>query len=160
MGSLKPERSGRPRGASGFTLIELLVALFIATILIGLVSVSTAPRPERALRQDAERLAHLLTLAREVAQLRGRPIRFVPESDGFAFLVFMDRQWQPLADDADLRPRRWAEPTQLRIERADGQAQIEFGRDQVDAPYRVFLQRPAGTAVILANGLGRHVLQD
>ena len=62
--------SGRRR-AGGFTLIELLVALVIAAVIVSVVAVSSAPSPERALQTDADRLAQLLALAREEAQIRG-----------------------------------------------------------------------------------------
>src|SRR5690606_27810796 len=77
---LDPCRSSGRRRAGGFTLIELLVALVIAAVIVSVVAVSGAPSPERALQTDADRLAQLLALAREEAQIRGAPIRF--ESDG------------------------------------------------------------------------------
>jgi general secretion pathway protein H len=142
------------RASAGFTLIELLVALLVAVVILGMVTVSGTPSPERALRFDAERLAQLLSLAREEAQVRGAPIRFESDADGFRFVIFKDRQWQPITDDGDLRARPWGSETQLRIERADGRRVLDFGRDMVEPPYRVRLQREGATVVIVANGLG------
>lgn len=138
----------------GFTLIELLVALLVAAVIIGMVTVSGAPSPERALRFDAERLAQLLSLAREESQVRGAPIRFENDAEGYRFTIYRDRQWRPIADDQDLRARAWDTETRIVVERADGRRTLEFGRDLVEAPYSVRLQRPGASVRIVANGLG------
>jgi general secretion pathway protein H len=145
-------RTRRPQ--RGFTLIELLVALLVAAVIIGMVTVSGTPSPERALRFDAERLAQLLSLAREEAQVRGSPIRFESDSEGFRFMIYRDRQWRPITDDGDLRARAWGTETRLLVDRPDGRRSLDFGRDMVEAPYRVRLQRPGATVTIVANGLG------
>jgi general secretion pathway protein H len=142
------------RAQRGFTLIELLVALLVAAVIIGMVSVSGAPSPERALRFEAERLAQLLSLAREEAQLRGAPIRFESDESGYRFVIFRDRQWRVLTDDRDLRARPWETETRLLVERADGRDTLVFGRDLVEPPYRVRLLRPGVGVTIVANGLG------
>ena len=138
----------------GFSLIELLVVLLVAVVLIGMVALSGSPSPERALRFDAERLAQLLSLAREESQLRGAPIRFESGAEGYRFLIYKDRQWRAITDDGDLRARSWPTETRLLVERADGRRSLDFGRDLVEPPYRVVLQRPGATVVIVANGLG------
>lgn len=146
--------------ARGFTLIELLVALLVAAVIIGMITVSGTPGPDRALRFDAERLALLLSLAREEAQVRGAPIRFESDEGGYRFIVFRDRQWRQIEDDNDLRARTWGAETRLSIERADGAAALEFGRDLVEAPYRVQLVRPGASVTIVANGLGSFEVVD
>ncbi|MCX7212444.1 MAG: GspH/FimT family pseudopilin [Burkholderiales bacterium] len=144
----------------GFTLIELLVVLIVAAVITGMVTLSGSPSPDRVLRQDAERLALLLSLAREEAQVRGAPIRFESDSSGYRFVIFRDRQWRTVADDGDLRPRPWGTETRLLIERADGTSALEFGRDMVEAPYRVRMQRPGASVTIVANGLGSFDVVD
>jgi len=138
----------------GFTLIELLVALMVAAVIVAMVTVSGAPSPERALRFDAERLAQLLSLAREEAAVRGAPIRFESDDTGYRFLIFRDRQWRTITDDGDLRARPWGVETRLLVERADGRRTLDFGRDLVEPPYRVRMQRPGASVTIVANGLG------
>jgi general secretion pathway protein H len=150
----------RRAAARGFTLIELLVALVVAAVIVGMITVSGSPNPERALRFDAERLALLLSLAREEAQLRGAPIRFESDTRGFRFLILRDRQWRPITDDGDLRARPWNVETRLLIERADGRPTLEFGRDLVEPPYRVRMQRPGAAVTIVANGLGAFDVVD
>lgn len=119
-----------------------------------MVTLSAAPSPQRELRADADRLAQLLALAREEAQVRGAPIRFEADSSGFRFVVFRDRQWRTVSDDGDLRARAWGAQTRVLVERPDGRRVLEFGRDLVEAPYRVVLQRADAAVSIVANGLG------
>jgi general secretion pathway protein H len=142
---------GRSRG---FTLIELLVSLLVAAVIIGMVAISGAPSPDRALRVEADRLAQLLSLAREEAQVRGAPIRFESDATGYRFVIFREREWRPLADDRDLRPRAWDAETRIVLSRADGRNVLVFGRDLVEPPYELQLQRPGTSVTIVANGLG------
>jgi len=153
LGAIAGRPSARHR-ARGFTLIELLVALVIAAVIVSMVAVSGAPSPERSLQTDADRLAQLLALAREEAQIRGAPIRFESDGETYRFIVFKDSQWRGIEDDTYLRPRRWDRETNVRIRRADGTTFLEFGRDLVDAPYVVQLARDGMVAEIAANGLG------
>ncbi len=104
--SLAATAPGRSRQA-GFTLIELLVALVIAAIIVSLVAVSGGPNPSREFRQEVDRLAQLLSLAREEAQIRGAPIRFQTDGRVYRFAIFKDSQWRVIDDDSYLRPRRW-----------------------------------------------------
>lgn len=130
------------------------MALVIAAVIVSMVAVSGAPSPERALQTDADRLAQLLALAREEAQIRGAPIRFETDGEHYRFVVFKDAQWRVIEDDTYLRPRRWDVETTVRVRRADGAGFLEFGRDLVDAPYVVQLSREGRVAEIAANGLG------
>jgi len=145
---------------AGFTLIELMVVLVVIGVVAGMVTMSAAPSPQRELRADADRLAQLLSLAREEAQVRGAPIRFEADGSGFRFVVFRDRQWRPITDDGDLRARPWASETRVAVDRPDGRRVLEFGRDLVEAPYRVVLQRPEAAVSIVANGLGAFEVVD
>lgn len=142
------------RRAAGFTLIELLVAMLIAAVIVSMVAMSGAPSAARALQNDADRLAQLLALAREEAQIRGAPIRFESDRNNYRFIVFKDSEWRVIDDDTFLRPRKWDTQTDVQVLRADGARFLEFGRDLVDAPYVVRLLRDNLTVEIAANGLG------
>ncbi|HEY0879803.1 MAG TPA: GspH/FimT family pseudopilin [Zeimonas sp.] len=139
--------------ARGFTLLELLVAIVIAGVLVGIVTLSVGGF-DRGLRFEAERLAQLLMLAREEAQLRGAPIRFEADDESYRFSIWRERRWRTLADDRDLRARSWEQPTELVVERSDGLGEIRFGIDQVDAPFVLRLRRNGEEVAIGANGLG------
>jgi general secretion pathway protein H len=139
----------------GFTLIELLVVLVIGAMLTSMVAMSVAGNPGRDLRFEAERLAALLSLAREEAQVRGGAIRFEASQKGYRFVALLDREWQPIPNEPDLRERVWQEPTDVKIERIVGAGQVvEFGRDSVDAPFKIRLTRDQAQVIVSANGLG------
>lgn len=140
--------------SAGFTLIELLVAIIIAAVIISMVAVTGSPSPARALETDADRLAQLLALAREEAQVRGAPIRFQSDGNHYRFIVFRDSEWRVIDDDTYLRPRQWDQTTDVQVRRADGARFLEFGRDLVEAPYIVRLLRDDMVAEISANGMG------
>jgi general secretion pathway protein H len=140
--------------ARGFTLIELLVAMIIAAVIVSMVAISGSPSAARGLETDADRLAQLLALAREEAQIRGAPIRFESDGNIYRFVIFKDSEWRVIDDDTYLRPRRWDVQTDIQVRRADGARYLEFGRDLVEAPYVVRLLRDDMIAEIAANGLG------
>lgn len=144
--------------AAGFTLIEMLVAIVIAGVLIGIATLSIGGF-DRSLRFEAERLAQLLLLAREEALVRGAPIRLEADDERYRFAIWRGRRWQPILDDRDLRERAWERPTRLTVERPDGRQTVEFGRDQVDAPFELHVQRDGERATIFANGLGTFQLR-
>ncbi|MEI8303285.1 MAG: GspH/FimT family pseudopilin [Burkholderiales bacterium] len=146
--------AARPRSA-GFTLIEVLVTLVVISIAVSVVVVSAWPGPRQGLRDEAERLALLLSLAREEAQVRGVPMRLSADAAGYRFQVFSERQWRPLRNDAELRERAWAAPTSWQLRRADGRAELVFGRDPVDSPFEITLTRGGAAVRLAGDGLGR-----
>jgi len=139
---------------SGFTLIELLVALVVAAVAISMIAFNGFSGGQRGLRFEAERMAQILALASEEAQLRGTAIRLQADDSGYRFLVLRERRWLPLLDDEDLRERRWDESTRIALLRPDGYGQVEFGRDVVDVPFSIELVRDQARVTIHANGLG------
>ena len=128
--------------------------MIIAAVVISMVAVSGTHSPARELETDADRLAQLLVLAREEAQVRGAPIRYQTNGLDYQFVVFRDSEWRLIDDDPYLRPRRWNNRTDVVVRRADGARFLEFGRDLVEAPYVVQLSRGELVAEISANGLG------
>ncbi|MEZ5659296.1 MAG: GspH/FimT family pseudopilin [Burkholderiaceae bacterium] len=143
----------RRRAHAGFTLLEILVAISIVMIVVAVVGLSVRGA-DRGLQVDAERLALLLSLAREEAQVRGAPIRFDADDLGYRFMIRRGIRWEPLLDDRDLREREWSERTEFRFTSDDGRERIEFGRDMVDAPFELALTQGERSVRIQANGLG------
>jgi general secretion pathway protein H len=155
---LRNSPRGRRRGR-GFTLIELLVVVVVIGIALATVSVTGLPGAREGLRFEAARLAQLLYLAREEAQVRGMAIRLQADATRFQFFMLAGNQWQPILDDADLRERAWEEATVVQVLRPDGREDVEFGRSSIDVPFSLTLARGAQRVTIAANGLGAFEVQ-
>lgn len=149
-----PGLAGAARRASGFTLIELLVTLIIISVLVSMVMISSTPNTDRLFREEGSRIAQLLTLAREEAQIRSAPVRMQYDDTGYRFVVFRERAWRTLDADPYLRPRAWNEPTRVIVDKADGDPILEFGRDMIEPPFIIRLVRQGRALQIVANGLG------
>jgi general secretion pathway protein H len=147
-----------PGAQAGFTLLELLLACLIVGILAATLSFAIPDRGAH-LALEADRLARLLALAREEALLRSAPVRFDGDLDGFRFLIWRDRRWQTPLDEPALRARAWEAPTRVEIDRPDGSGIVEFGREPLDSPFRIRLQRDQASAVIESDGLGNFTLR-
>ena len=132
-----------------------MVVIVVLGIALAMVSFDGFSGGRRGLAFEAERFAQLLQLARDEAQVRGRPIRLRADATGYDFQVLAERQWRPLLDDEDLRARGWQAPTELRVLRPDGRAEVEFGRESVDVPFTIQLRRGEDVVTVAANGLGR-----
>lgn len=143
------------RTAGGFTLIEVLVALVVLSVLLTVTGLSMGPIGQRELRFEGERLAQVLSVAREEAQVRGTPIRLETAPEGYRFAARRGGEWRPIVDDRELRWRRWSHATEVRVQRADGRPGVEFGRESVDVPFVIRLAREGeGSVEIHANGIG------
>src|SRR5258708_31564343 len=105
MKAMRPVPRGDTR-AAGFTLLEMLVVLVIAGLLVSLASLQLTRNPRTDLNEEAQRLALLFESAGDEAQVRARPIAWLPLDGGFRFDVRTEDGWRPLRDDL-LGPRRW-----------------------------------------------------
>jgi general secretion pathway protein H len=155
------------RPAKGFTLIEVLIALLIVGVVMASVGLATGGFRARDLEFEADRIAQLFSLAREEAQVRGRPVRMVVSDIGYQFESFSENQWRVIREDELLRARRWEQPTQVKIETADKpadgltssldevQRSVAFGREQIDVPFTMRLSRDESVIVIAGDGMGR-----
>jgi general secretion pathway protein H len=179
----------RGRAASGFTLIEVIVTMVIASVVFGMAMLSLRSL-DRSLQIEAQRVAQLLSFARDYAQMRGRAVRFEADEVGYRFISRNQGDWALILDEPILRERVWDKPTQVRLERfgdnpfsaeakvlpggaasnrdasgrqgsnANSGNIVEFGRDYVDSPFTVWLSQSTQKVGIAANGLGKFLVQS
>ncbi|WP_158935873.1 GspH/FimT family pseudopilin [Burkholderia sp. S171] len=146
-----------PQG--GFTLLEMLVVLVIAGILVSLASVKLTRNPRTDLNEEAQRVALLFESAGDEAQVRARPIAWMPLDGGFRFDIRTEDGWRPLRDDL-LRQRRWeGGVTGVTIQYAgtdQSAARVVFGTEAIDTPMEVTLVSASGSVTIVGTGNGRY----
>jgi type II secretion system protein H len=104
------------RRGQGFTLIEVMVTLLIASVVFGMAMLSLRSL-DRSLQIEAQRVAQLLSFARDYAQMRGRAVRFEADESGYRFISRNQGDWALILDEPILRERVWDKPTQVRLER-------------------------------------------
>jgi general secretion pathway protein H len=149
----------RARAQAGFTLLEMLIVLVIAGILVSLASVQLTRNPRTDLNEEAQRLALLFESAGDEAQVRARPIAWLPLDGGFRFDIRTEDGWRPLRDDL-LRPRGWeggVTGVSIQYGGSDQSAsRVVFGTEAIDTPMEVTLISAAGRATIVGTGNGRY----
>ncbi|MDR2111666.1 MAG: GspH/FimT family protein [Candidatus Accumulibacter sp.] len=110
------------RRARGFTLIEIIVACAIAAIALGVAMIKLDFSDGRRLRLAAEMLSGRLEAARDEAVMRGQPVAFSSDGQGFQFWV-ADREhgaWVALSDAETVSPGRLADGVSLSALRVNG----------------------------------------
>ncbi|HMC46290.1 MAG TPA: GspH/FimT family pseudopilin [Caballeronia sp.] len=152
-------RRAKVRPQAGFTLLEMLVVLVIAGLLVSLASVKLTRNPRTDLNEEAQRLALLLESAGDEAQVRARPIAWLPIEGGFRFTIRTEDGWRPLRDDL-LRQRRWeGGVTGVTVQYAGTDKSAErvvFGTEAIDTPMEVTLVSASGSVTIVGTGNGRY----
>ncbi|HJU99659.1 GspH/FimT family pseudopilin [Noviherbaspirillum autotrophicum] len=150
--------------ARGFTLLELLVVLVIAGIMLGVVTLTALPNPQRALQDDAQRVALLMQLARDEAIVRNRPVAFEAGPERYRFLIRDDNAWSPLPQDDLLRERDFKRaPVALSISPAGAGSsnplRVVFGREPVDKPFVLTMSTDGASVAIHADGIGHFTVE-
>ncbi len=110
----RQRRSGK--SACGFTLIEILVVVIIVGIVSAVVILSFGVLgDDRAMQQQARRLASLVDLASDEALMQGRDYGLEFTRQGYRFLEHdpFSGQWQEIIGDDVLRPRQIDENLEL-----------------------------------------------
>jgi general secretion pathway protein H len=152
-------RRAKVRPQAGFTLLEMLVVLVIAGLLVSLASVKLTRNPRTDLNEEGQRLALLFESAGDEAQVRARPIAWLPLDGGFRFDIRTEDGWRPLRDDL-LRPRRWeGGVTGVTIQYAgtdQSAGRVVFGTEAIDTPMEVTLVSASGSVTIVGTGNGRY----
>ena len=88
--------------AGGFTLLEVLVVMIIIGVVVSfaVLSINT---DDKSLDEESQRLQALIKLAGQESVLQSKELALQFDEDGYEFLAFDGKQWQPVADDEILR---------------------------------------------------------
>jgi len=152
-------RAGLYRVARGFTLVEILVVCAIMAIMAGLAMVRLEHSDASRLGDAAEDLTRRLESARDEAVIRGRPIAFSSDGQGYQFWLAADNAtWIPLpgADSAS----RFIRGVELNALRLNGSARplgerIVFSPYGLVEPFALTLAAGSSRVEVLADALGR-----
>jgi len=127
----KPYRTLR-----GFTLLEVLVVMVIIGVVLSF-AVLSFKGDDKSLEQEARRLQALIALASQEAVLQSKELAMEFSSDGYDFVAFDGKQWQPIADDDVLRARKL--PKDLVIDyQAEGDKLTIGAKDDEAVPPRIY----------------------
>ena len=143
----------------GFTLIEMMIVLVIAGLIFGMIALKALPDQKQTLREEAQRIALLLQVARDEAIVRNRPVAFEASAKRYRFLVRDYQYWQQIKKDELLRERAFdVQPLNLSItpqtRLKGGALRIVFGWEPVDQPFTLTLASGAERLAIHADGIG------
>lgn len=105
----------------GFTLLEiLLVVALMAAIVVTVMFNLDLAGPESKLEREASRLAGVVTIAVEEAQLQGEEFGLLIEETGYRVLLLdEDDLWQEISDDKLLTNHQLPEGMSLSLELED-----------------------------------------
>ena len=98
------------RREGGFTLIELLVVIVILGSLVGLAVLSTGnTSSSREIRDEAQRVATLISLMADEAVLDGREYGLLFDRDGYRVMSYdeADARWRDAGDREAHRAPEW-----------------------------------------------------
>jgi general secretion pathway protein H len=148
----------------GFTLVELMVVLCIIGIALGMVSFNVMPSAGQTLKNEANRIALLLQLARDEAIVRNRLVAFEADGDSYRFLVRNENQWDSVKNEDMLRERPFkGGPVKLSIDPPSAgpgiPMRITFGREPVDKPFVLTMAIGDDHVAIRADGIGHFVVE-
>ena len=122
--------------SSGFTLLEVLVVVIIIGVVISF-AVLSINSDDKTLEETATRLQALIGLGSQEAVLQSTELALQFNEDGYEFLAFDGKKWQPISDDQILRPRKLPDTVTVDYE-PEGQKLTLQGMDDEKTPPRIY----------------------
>jgi len=109
------------RSSRGFTLLEVLLVAAIVGLSAAVIMYSVVTsQPQQAAQNEVRRLAAVLTLAQEEAELVGNDLGLVVGEDGYQWVIADDGGlWHAINDDEALAARTWPEEVRAELELDD-----------------------------------------
>jgi general secretion pathway protein H len=111
--------------------------MLIIGILLRLATLAVDSNPARVLEQEAQRLAALLTLARQEALLQGQEMGVAIETTAYQFYLWQDSGWQLLKQDDLFHPQTL--PTGLQAALSLDETPLTFGVTPTEKPHLLLL---------------------
>ena len=142
----------RPVAVRGFTLIELLVVMVIISLVISVAVLSVGDRRGgQEVAAEAQRLAAVIEVARERAEIDALEYGLDVHPDGYRFLQYDEAQgsWQPSQRSA-LRKREMPAGVRLDV-KVDAQALPSLGDNKPDTGQSGDKSAPPGV-LLLSSG--------
>jgi len=157
----RPSRAQLETPSHGFTLIEILVVVVIAGIISSIVLVSMGTlRDDRSLQTEVYRMASLIELAADEAELQGRDFGIEILRRGYRFVEYdpyTDR-WTDIVGDEVLRQRSLPEDFEFdlfvedrRITLSEQAAEMQSD-DEDEEKGRAKIEAYAPHALLLSSG--------
>lgn len=107
----------------GFTLIEVVVVMLLLAIIAATVGLNLAKDPASEVREEAERLAILINIAKDQAILEGRFYGILFDETGYEFTrLNFEGELKIINDDTLLRKREFSGDVQLAGISIDGKS--------------------------------------
>lgn len=161
--------------ASGFTLIEVLVVMVLIAIIVSVVSVRFQRDDRQILREEALRLAALLTHARDEAITTGVPLGWRSEGNSYRFYRRgPNRDWIAMDRDDVLHAREVTSPMRLldvqvaqtkqksatEAIKAESAPAIVFSPAATNRPFRIVLELNGVRLQIRSDALSEIRVED
>ena len=146
----------------GFTLVEILVVCTIMAIMLGLAMVRLDSSVGRRLESAAEDLARLLEAARDESVIRGQPLAFSSDGQGYQFWLCetAHNEWVALPGSAVIAARKFPDGVVLSSLLINGTSRplgerVVFSLSGISEPFTLTLSSESSHINILADALGR-----
>ena len=163
LGAIKFRQSQR-----AFSLLEVMVVLVILGIITATISITmVGGSRNKALREEAQRLAVLFAIAENVARSRNQIIVWEYDKTGYAFrarprqlrsFVGTTRELgmdKVLTNDDSLRPRVWAGQASIQVH-IEPAGECLFDGEWIHGPMTVKLSDGTAEAYVIRSGSGRY----